>query len=341
MILANFDLSFFTTIPGMLITGGVLLLLIALIIFIATGSKKDKNKNKEAETNTANVEAPTISDSVVTADVNTNISADVPTNNQAFNTPSVVSPEVVSTPSNVATVSGGAVENPSVVVDPAVAVQDANATPVEVAPQVNDTTPQVAVVNENNNTNSANNIAQSTLENSASIETPVPVTNTPVDGNEKISEDKSSLEEAPVITIVNEEPKMEMPQPEKQEEQNITKEDPKPIYGGASPVIPKIDVVNDEHRPIYGGANPLENTQSIPVSNVAPQEVVNPLPTIEVNEQTVPKEVVEANNETPSVVVTEEPKNEEISVQPVVENTPKVEEVAPPLKKEIEVESLF
>ena len=45
MILADFNLSFFTTIPGMLITGGVLLLLIALIIFIATGSKKGK-KNK-------------------------------------------------------------------------------------------------------------------------------------------------------------------------------------------------------------------------------------------------------------------------------------------------------
>ena len=40
----NFDLNWFLTIPGMLITGGILLLLIALIIFIATagsGKKKD------------------------------------------------------------------------------------------------------------------------------------------------------------------------------------------------------------------------------------------------------------------------------------------------------------
>ena len=49
MILASFDLSFFTSIPGMLITGGVLLLLIALIIFIATGNKKNRPKIKGIE----------------------------------------------------------------------------------------------------------------------------------------------------------------------------------------------------------------------------------------------------------------------------------------------------
>ena len=36
------DLSWFITIPGMLITGGVLLLIIALIIFILTSGKKNK-----------------------------------------------------------------------------------------------------------------------------------------------------------------------------------------------------------------------------------------------------------------------------------------------------------
>ena len=49
MILASFDLSFFTSIPGLLITGGVLLLLIALIIFIATGSKKGKKEDKKED----------------------------------------------------------------------------------------------------------------------------------------------------------------------------------------------------------------------------------------------------------------------------------------------------
>lgn len=44
----NFDLNWFLTIPGMLITGGILLLLIALIVFIATSGsgKKDKLQDK-------------------------------------------------------------------------------------------------------------------------------------------------------------------------------------------------------------------------------------------------------------------------------------------------------
>lgn len=46
----SFDPSWFLTVPGLLITGGVLLLIIALIIFIATsgkGAKKEKAKKKD------------------------------------------------------------------------------------------------------------------------------------------------------------------------------------------------------------------------------------------------------------------------------------------------------
>ena len=39
----NFDLSWFTTIPGMFITGGVVLLIIALVILLITGKKTKKN----------------------------------------------------------------------------------------------------------------------------------------------------------------------------------------------------------------------------------------------------------------------------------------------------------
>lgn len=47
----SFDFSWFLTIPGMLITGGVLLLIIALIIFIATsGSNRKKEKKEKEET---------------------------------------------------------------------------------------------------------------------------------------------------------------------------------------------------------------------------------------------------------------------------------------------------
>ena len=43
------DLSWFGTIPGMLITGGILLLIIALIIFITTIGKKNKPVKNKAE----------------------------------------------------------------------------------------------------------------------------------------------------------------------------------------------------------------------------------------------------------------------------------------------------
>ena len=46
----NLDFSWFTTMPGLLITGGVLLLTIALIMFIVSGKKSKKEKAaKEAE----------------------------------------------------------------------------------------------------------------------------------------------------------------------------------------------------------------------------------------------------------------------------------------------------
>ena len=75
MILASFDLSFFTSIPGMLITGGVLLLLIALIIFIATGNKKGKKDKKENtdNTNTTVVSTPTVDMNVATEPVPTTV----------------------------------------------------------------------------------------------------------------------------------------------------------------------------------------------------------------------------------------------------------------------------
>lgn len=42
----NFDLSWFTTIPGLFITGGVVLLVIALVILIITGRKTKKEKDE-------------------------------------------------------------------------------------------------------------------------------------------------------------------------------------------------------------------------------------------------------------------------------------------------------
>lgn len=49
----NFDFSWFLTVPGMFITGGVLLLIVALIILIVTSKKSKKAKNIEGTDSTA------------------------------------------------------------------------------------------------------------------------------------------------------------------------------------------------------------------------------------------------------------------------------------------------
>ena len=55
----NFDLTWFTTVPGMFITGGVVLLIIALIILIVTGKKAKKEKKaQEAQANQPAVDTP-------------------------------------------------------------------------------------------------------------------------------------------------------------------------------------------------------------------------------------------------------------------------------------------
>ena len=52
------------------------------------------------------------------------------------------------------------------------------------------------------------------------------------------------------------------------------------IYGGANPATPGININEQQHQ-IYGGANPLENTQSIPISNLVGQQQVVQTPTPE------------------------------------------------------------
>ncbi len=49
MNIMAFSFDWFLTVPGMLITGGVLLLLIALIMFIVTSVKSKKGSKEEAE----------------------------------------------------------------------------------------------------------------------------------------------------------------------------------------------------------------------------------------------------------------------------------------------------
>ncbi len=342
MILANFDLSFFTSIPGMLITGGVLLLLIALVIFIATGSKKDK-KGKKGETQ--NVEASVANNTVVaTPTVDTSVATE-PVVMPTVETQPVTAVQPVDTVNVVnAGNAGNAVSDNSSI---STNTMDNSVPTVENAPVdvivkaeepavVQTETPQVEVpkpvepvitpmeeVQSNSNTNINAN-------EPINVVPPTPVVSEP------INSPNTEVAEAPTITIVDKEestPQVEIP-----------KEEPKPIYGGASPVIPKIDV-GEEHRPIYGGADPLENTGAIPTINSQEIPTVTPsIPTIEkeptvesVEPVTVTAPQVEVPTiETPSVEV---PK-QEVVTPTVTESAPQVEVPSTP-KKEEEIESLF
>ena len=333
MILANFDLSFFTSIPGMLITGGVLLLLIALIIFIATGSKKDKkDKKAEAEsidnTNNTVAETPTVNANVATEPVAPVTTPPLDTTTVA-DAPQIVvtTPEVPSEPVNVVENNTPTVNEPnSQNLNQTV---EANTIPNEVVnPQVEMPTQTVEPVTTNVNDNTIVNTNPVVMPSEQSNIEQASVPNNTVELN---NQESNEVIDVPPITIVNEEPK-----------EKPVIEPAKPIYGGTDPVIPKIEVEGNEHRPIYGGANPLENTGAIPTINTT-AEKINPTVTPEVPniEQHVKTQKVEPEDiNIPTVdnapVEPITPVQDEKREEQVVVEEPKQEP-----KKEVEVESLF
>ena len=340
MILANFDLSFFTSIPGMLITGGVLLLLIALIIFIATGSKKDgKKNNKEKDTVATDVNAPVDTTNIATMDNNVN-SVD------AINTNVGDTIDTVSTTPKVEPSDISKEDNSSVTTEQIQPAIDINANesvvPTVDMPTNNVVTPNVikTPIVEDKNDSINNTVATENVSNTQEVNNnDTNVTNT-ID-----AVTPSDVATSPAVTIVDNSNNNEIPTVEV--EVSEANEESKSIYGGSSPVIPKIDIDSTPHRPIYGGANPLENTQSIPTINNTPttptaDEVKVDIPTVTSTPNVVnPSETVPAENNntvvsTPNVEI---PVKEELTtnINPVSTN----EVSSPEPKKEEEIESLF
>ena len=290
MILASFSLDWFMTIPGMLITGGVIFLIIALVIFIITGNKKTKtNKEVVAAQDSSKQEAAVVATPAVGQAVTTS--------------------EPVVTPQSVVT-------SESVVPTPPVSSMAEKVAPKEAEPAVfTAPIPQnVAPVPQPFVNNQVPNIA----EQSATVPT-TPVVN------------------QPVVT--------EVPVKEEQKEtiQTSGVDMPRPIYGGASPIVPNVPH-EEEHRPIYGGANPLENTQSVPIVSQRPvvtEEVKVSIPTVEI--PTIPV--------TPNVTPTVAPQatndvfaSNSVSTTPVAPQTVKPTVAVQPAVSQSqteEIESLF
>lgn len=232
MILASFSLDWFMTIPGMLITGGVIFLIIALVIFIITGNKKTKtNKEVVAAQDSSKQEAAVVATPAVGQAVTTS--------------------EPVVTPQSVVT-------SESVVPTPPVSSMAEKVAPKEAEPAV---------------------FTAPIPQNVAPVP-PQPVVNNQVPN---IAEQSATV---PTTPVVNQPVVTEVPVKEEQKEtiQTSSFDMPRPIYGGASPIVPNVPH-EEEHRPIYGGANPLENTQSVPIVSQRPvvtEEVKVSVPTVEI-----------------------------------------------------------
>lgn len=268
MILASFSLDWFMTIPGMLITGGVIFLIIALVIFIVTGNKKTKtNKEVVAAQDSSKQEAAV---------------AATPAVGQA-----VATSEPVVTPQSVVTSEPVVPTTPVSSMAEKVAPKDAEPA-VFTAPIPQDVAPVPQLV--------VNNQVPNIAEQSATVPTtpePQPVVST----QSEVTPVVPTIESTPVV---NQPVVPEVPVKEEQKEaiQTSGVDMPRPIYGGASPIVPNVPH-EEEHRPIYGGANPLENTQSVPIVPQRPvvtEEVKVSVPTVEI--PTVPV----TPNVTPTVV---------------------------------------
>lgn len=229
------DMSFFTTIPGILIVCGAILLIIALVIFIVSASKSKKPKSAEITSNNVdNSVAPVTSQPEASQ-----ASVDVNANN--------IMPEV-------ATLADTVVAVPTV----APVIPD--------APVVSEVAPVVE--------NEVNNVAPTVLEPASALENVIPTVDvsvapipnvvpevqpvaniTPMD---TISTD--AIETAPVSDVANSNANAELSMPEAT---NLDKTQVS-VYGGVNPAE-SIGAVQEVKPVIYGGNDPLEATQKMPV----------------------------------------------------------------------------
>lgn len=341
MILATFSLDWFMTIPGMLITGGVLFLIIALVIFIVTGNKKSKPKkevvaaqNESATQAVAATQTQVVQQSTVAT---TEPVQPVTPAVESLTTPQPIVTETPQSVEPVSIVSQPAVETGAPIINqvPAEPAVFSAKIPEEVVPTPV-VEPQTTPINEPIEMKVSESepveIVKPTVAVPTVNEVPTePVVNTPSMFDTQAVEVPTSSYKAPVVE---------------------NKE--RPIYGGVSQIVPPIPH-EAAHRPIYGGANPLENTQSVPIVElnqekldqkpVAPTINISTVATPSVaSEPVVPTPVVEQPQ--PAVAPTNNIFGTQVVNNPVVNNesvqvssTPVVEPAAP--KSAEEIESLF
>ena len=244
MILASFSLDWFMTIPGMLITGGVVFLIIALIIFIATGNKKSKT-NKEVQA----VQEASKQEAVATANQTVTQTPVVPTNNQVVTPQPVVTPEPVVPATPVNSMAEKSVKEE---VEPAVFTATI---PEDIAPQpvVQQSVPVV-------------NSTVSPIVNNKTVSPTMPTPAVP------------TIEQTPVVNqpVV---PSIPVNEEKKETIQTPSFDMPRQIYGGANPlentqsvpIVPSRPVVTKEVKVEV----PTVATPTVPVTPSVTSQVSN------------------------------------------------------------------
>ena len=288
-------LDWFTTIPGILITCGVILLFVAVVLFIL-GNKKEKNTSNLAM-NTGVMNQPLINDEVMTKD-----------------TPSMIIDET-----NEAKIEGVNPINPAVI-DFTPTAEAVQAPVIEEAPVVQNTNtydfsvPTIEPVVETNEVPTV----EPTVTDTNQVEETVPAYDFSIPAAEPIVEEApvDEVVSVPEFTVPTIEPVVEtneVPTVEPTVTDTNQVEETVPAYDfsipAAEPVVEEAKSVEPEVT-IYGGNDPLINTQ-------VNTEVVNHEPYSGTSEATivppVATPVVEENaNPIPTISIPE--------IQPVTEN---------------------
>ena len=264
-------LDWFTTIPGLLIIFGIILLVIAIVLFIL-GAKKSKNEA-------------------------------IPTANTVVNnTSTIVNPEpVMNTVANDMNVSPVVTNTP---VNPS--VNNTFVTPEVTIPNM-DNSVQMANLNPQS-LNSEYSVNEPGVINIPSVDVsyanqsgvnpvePIAVVNTT-----PVVDPVSTIESTPVVNI----PDINMDATTKEIEP-ITISEPTTIYGGETPIV-NFQQPEDKPVTIYGGNDPLEATQALPKIDEHHEPYSGSYPEIRIVEPTINNNISTQVEETVSEIPTVEP----------------------------------
>lgn len=254
----SFNPGWFLTLPGILITSGVILLLIALILLLTSAKKEEEEENVSPANNftTTNVETPVAPEpvqiNVPEAPVQEEIKPPVVEQPTIQPVQNIVEPQMAQQPP-IANMGAGILD-----------IANNNTKPVveEVATPVKVETPGIL------------NIGEST----------VPVQTQPEEIPSININNVVPPAETPVINptpVVNATPVVPQAPVQEEVKKVITTEPVQPvsIYGGVSPTIDiKKENLQPEKTVIYGGADPLENTAPIPTVAHPAYSTVVPTP---------------------------------------------------------------